>query len=114
MISEHHLQAQCVTWFRLQYPAYRKYLMAFPNAAKRSFSLAARMKKEGMISGVPDLLLAVPNKASSGLFIEMKSEKGKLSDEQVEMIGLLKNYYSVEVINSFDGFTKVVTEYLRK
>jgi len=54
--TESALQSRCVLWFRKQYP--NIILFAIPNAAKRSFALAAKMKKEGMISGIPDLMVA--------------------------------------------------------
>lgn len=83
-ISEHQAQAALVAWAALHettYPELRL-LFAIPNAAKRSFKLAAVMKAEGLKSGVPDLCLPVSRCGYSALFIEMKTEGGKVSDDQ--------------------------------
>lgn len=45
---------------------------------------AGRAKAQGMKAGVYDLLLPVPIGGYHGLFIEMKSEEGRESDDQKE------------------------------
>lgn len=66
-------------------------LFHVPNEAKRSRSVAARLKAEGMKSGVPDLILPVARGVYHGLAIEMKRAKGgKLSDNQAEWVNALK------------------------
>ena len=81
--KESDIQKQCVKWFRLQHRD--KILFAIPNEAKRSFALAAHMKALGLEAGVPDLFLAYPTHPWRGLFIEMKSEKGKCTVSQEKM-----------------------------
>lgn len=44
---------------------------------------AAILKKMGVKRGVPDLFLPVPSGACHGLFLEMKTDAGRVSDEQV-------------------------------
>lgn len=86
--TEHDDQAAVIEWFDHYGPAHGinpKLLMASPNAAKRSYGLAARMKAEGMRAGQPDLFLAHPKLSKfkveptgwyptlfHGLFIELK------------------------------------------
>ena len=43
-----------------------------------------RLRRAGAKSGVHDILLPVPRHKKNGLWIELKSDKGELSDEQVD------------------------------
>lgn len=125
VITESQLQAQCVAWFRTQYP--KIVLFAIPNAAKRSFRLAAKMKREGMVSGIPDLFVAKCKKddfflngtslklvTHTGLFIEMKrTHKDKTTDNQNHYLQKLQDAgYKTAVCHSFEEFVKVTKEYL--
>lgn len=74
--EEHSTQAACVAWFRYQYPSMGKLLFAVPNGGARSKSQGGKLKAEGVLRGVADLLLLVPVGKYHGLCIEMKREKG--------------------------------------
>ena len=72
------------------------------------------MRAEGVQTGVPDLFLAWPGDKSLGLFIEMKSEKGRLTTRQVDQIEILRKAgYRCEICHSLDEFTGVMNEYLK-
>lgn len=76
--SEHQEQVAFVKWFRHQHPKVR--IFAIPNAAKRSYELAAYLKAEGMDTGVPDLYIPEWKQ-----WIEFKRIKGSIiSDDQKE------------------------------
>ncbi len=125
-VTESVLQSQCVAWFRAQYPEI--VIFAIPNAAKRSFSLAARMRKEGMVSGIPDLMVAkmkfetylfeemtVSGPIYGALFIEMKrSDSEKTTANQDYYLQKLQEAgYKTAVCHSFDEFQQTVNEYLK-
>lgn len=127
-VTESALQSQCVAWFRAQYPEI--VIFAIPNAAKRSFALAARMRKEGMVSGIPDLMVARPNTeiirlakdcycignpTYYGLFIEMKRDKSeKPTFNQTYYLAKLQEAgYKTAVCHSFDEFQQTVNDYLK-
>lgn len=86
--TESQEQAAVVSWFDLQYPKLSLHLFAVPNGAwlagssRQRAALVNKMKKEGMRSGVPDLVLAIPRGGYHGLFIEMKRSKGGTVSEQ--------------------------------
>jgi len=110
---ESNLQVACVTWFRLQFPDYQNLLIHVPNGGYRNKREAVNLIKQGVVRGVPDLFLAVPKKGFSGVWIEMKSEKGKLTEHQAEMIEALERVgYIALVIRSLDEFMKLVSNYL--
>ena len=108
---ESKLQTACVRWFRHQYPNYL--LFAIPNGGVRNKAIGGIMKSEGMTAGIPDLFLAHANFFHYGLFIEMKSAKGKLSESQKNVIDKLQLVgYHVEICNSFESFKSVIENYL--
>ena len=81
-------QTQVVEWSRwafkanpVRYP-HLDMLHCSLNGVKLSGTQAKIAKGQGMLSGVPDLFLPVPKNGYHGLFIEMKSEKGRVTENQ--------------------------------
>ena len=113
-MSEHQEQVMLITWFRMQYPKYAKYLWAIPNGGSRHIVAAVKLKAEGVMAGVSDLFLMIPKDGWHGLFIEMKVRGGKLSDSQKEFMGLatLMGYQAV-VCYGFESAKDAITEYLK-
>ena len=110
--NEHYEQSAVIQWFRLAYP--KLIIFAIPNAAKRSPQLANYMKAEGMLAGVADLFLMKPSKTHHGLFIEMKSKTGKLTDQQKYFLEQAKAQgYATCVCFSFEEAQAVITNYLQ-
>lgn len=110
--TEHHLQVECVKWFRL---AHKKdgIIYAIPNGGKRTLTEGAIKRYEGMTVGMPDLHIPVPRKGYGSLYIEMKNGKaGRLSEHQKEVIEQLRNLGNkVEVVRTLDDFMAVVNDY---
>lgn len=113
--SEHDLQTQCVNWFRYTNQSYAKLLFAIPNGSKRSRFERIQALQEGLLSGVPDLYLAVARNGYHGLWIEMKNGKaGKVSDNQAEMIARLREEgYACYVCRTFDEFEDCINNYMK-
>lgn len=80
--KEDDLQKACVTWFRLQYPEPKYLIHHSPNGGKRNAREAGRLKAQGVRAGFPDLIIL---SEYDFICIEMKSEKGTLSDNQKEV-----------------------------
>ena len=105
-------------------------LFSIPNGGGRSGArLGSILKAEGLRPGAPDLCLAVPRLRTnasgcgsiaqvavtghSALFLELKTETGRVSIEQHTMhIELRKQGYRVEVVRSFEAATNIIKEYL--
>lgn len=85
-----------------------------PNGGKRNKATAARLKREGVKAGVPDVFLPVPRGRYHGLFIEMKREKdGRLSQEQKRWLEeLSKMGYKAEVCRGWEEAANMVKGYL--
>jgi len=111
--DEHNLQSACVKWFRLQYRQYAHNLFAVPNGGWRTKSEAGKLKAEGALAGVADLILLKSNRHYGALLIEMKTRIGKQSDSQNAWQALIeKDGYKYVVVRSFEEFQKVIKEYL--
>lgn len=110
---EHRTQKACVWWFRLQYPHLAGLLFAIPNGGARDAVTGRMLKEEGVLAGVADLFLSVPAHGLHGLYIEMKTEKGVVSDKQKEFAdNVIGMGYGWEVCRSADDFRRVVSAYL--
>lgn len=116
--AESSTQIACVKWFRMQFPEYGNLLFSIPNGGKRNVVTAMILKAEGALAGVPDLFLSIPKLDSNlvwthGLYIEMKTDKGKQSEAQKDfMLRVRVHGYQYEVVRSIDEFIKVTKDYL--
>ena len=111
--EEHRIQCACVNWFRLQYPNHATALFAVPNGGRRDRVSGAKLKAEGVLPGVSDLILLLPRGNHHGLLIEMKTESGKQSQAQRDwQRDMVHRGYKYMVIRSIDEFIDRVTDYL--
>jgi hypothetical protein len=102
--SEHFEQRELVKWFRQTFKGVR--IFAIPNGGVRSLSTAAKLKAEGVSSGVPDLCIP-----EWRLWIEMKRVKGgSLSAEQKDWIAYLEGvkYWCIVGKGAEDAKTKIL------
>lgn len=80
--SEDAIQIALMEWISL-HPYISPYIIHIPNEGKRSISFGRKLKKMGMRSGVYDLFIAMPKHGYHGMWLELKSKKGKLSAKQI-------------------------------
>lgn len=111
---EHRLQCGCVRWFALRHPTLRGRLFAVPNGGRRDPTTAARLKAEGVVPGVADLILLKRNARHGALLIEMKTATGRQSEAQKRWQELLcaEGEYKYVVCRSLDDFVREVSAYL--
>ena len=84
-----------------------------PNGGKRNAREAARLKKEGVRAGVPDIFLPVPRKKYNGMYIELKAKVGRLSDNQKWWIERLEQQgYYCQVCYGWEAARNVILSYL--
>lgn len=111
--EEHRIQCACVQWFRYQYPYLRHNLFSVPNGGKRDKVTAAKLKAEGALAGVADLILLLPNRSYGALLIEMKTCKGRQADTQREWQQLIeRDGYKYVVCRSLEDFIREIKYYL--
>lgn len=111
---ESDLQQACVTWFGLTHAALRGLLFAVPNGGWRSEATAARLKREGVVAGVADLLLLAPGAdGAHALCVEMKTDKGRQSPEQMDwQRRVTARGYRYVVCRSLDDFAAAIADHL--
>lgn len=115
--SESQEQQSLVAWWSVVHRTFglpEAALFAIPNGGARSMSTGARLKKEGVRAGVPDLLLAVPAGQSHGLFLEMKRSRGsRIAKAQKETMTLFERLgYQVAVCYGCRDAIAAVEKYL--
>lgn len=115
---EMHIQAQCVAWFWNTYPQYRELYFCVPNENARADSNAitgAIRRASGVIKGVSDTILLVPNGQYICLCVEFKTETGRQSDAQIHWQIKVENVGAkYVVVRSLEQFKKEIREYLSK
>ena len=123
--EEHNLQCACVRWFAYQHPELAGLLVAVPNGGARSKATAGKLKAEGVVAGVADLILLVPQWFSTwrgddgckfaGLCIEIKTKNGRQSPEQKTWQQKVWGQgYEYAVCRSLDDFISTVEGYLNQ
>ena len=107
--SEHNHQIGFLRWFKNRYPDIM--IFAIPNGGKRDISTAKRLKEEGVLKGVPDLM--VPSKK---LFLEFKRAKGGvISKDQEKVIAYLQRVgYTVLICRGAEDGSRQVLDFLKE
>jgi hypothetical protein len=96
----------------MQYPELTCF--AIPNGGFRNKVEAAVMKGEGILPGVADLFLMRSSFDYAGLFIEIKTDKGRQTDAQKKFEkNCALEGYGYEVVRSLDEFIQIINEYLK-
>ncbi len=112
-------QVKFFDWLRYAYPNLRAVSFAIPNGGKRNPREGARLKRQGVTAGAPDIGVFFTIPPYHGLFIEMKAPKveGKskpsVTPAQKQMLTKLNAQgYKAEVCFGFAEAQKVVEEYM--
>lgn len=131
--EESQLQIACVKacdeYFRLKWPEAmvtlkdskkRLYsaspLVATPNERNASIQAGRRMKAMGRRAGYPDLKLEVRRHGYSALYIELKTEKGRVSYNQESWRQHLTSVSGgmFVIVRSLDAFMTVIRNYMEE
>lgn len=115
--NEDKEQMYLIKW--TQQPAIRKaypclkLLFHIPNERKCSPQQGKILKLMGVKKGVPDLFLPVPHGNHTGLWIEMKTDTGKPSEEQLWwQTELLKQGYISTICYGWENASRIIVDYL--
>ena len=115
-MSEADEQIVVVKWANMmasKYPCL-KYLFHIPNGGSRNIAEAANLKRMGVKAGVPDLCLPYPSKGYHGLWIEMKTDKGRQTGSQKEWAEWLNdNGYMAVVCHGYGEAINALEVYLK-
>lgn len=113
--EEHRIQSALFKWARYsaaETPVLRL-MFAIPNGGARDAITGAILKAEGVKPGVPDVFLPVASGPFHGLFIELKSAKGRASPEQREWLTALRERgYATALCHDLGEAIDTVSRYL--
>jgi hypothetical protein len=128
MKYEDRFQMDAMNYLRLKYPTLGKLAWHIANERKTSRARGAKLKRMGVLAGVPDIVIAYPYGGYHGLYIELKAMKltGITDDgtanwvrdtypkpHQKEILQELHEVgYAVDVCWNMEEFRHTVTEYL--
>jgi hypothetical protein len=104
-------QISLMTWVKAMANIYPmlKFVYHTPNGGYRDVRVAAKLKAMGTKAGVWDIFVPLP----TGLFIEMKIGKNKLTTHQHEfMTGLIDYGYKFAVCYSWHEAALVIAEHI--
>jgi hypothetical protein len=112
---ERREQVALIEWARVEerrHPALAL-LYAIPNGGHRHPAVAAKLRAEGVRAGVLDLCLPAARRGYHGLYLEMKSADGKLTDLQKAFrAGVMTENYYVAVCYSATEAIQALRWYL--
>jgi hypothetical protein len=116
--NESRDQQAVVKWWACVCKSYglpERALKAFPLQGRRDARNGARMKAEGMRAGTLDMHLSVARGGYHSLWIENKTIKGVVSDEQKEEIAhLTKEGHCVQVCRHPQETIDAIVKYLNQ
>lgn len=114
--TEEQEQAAVMEWAMLMEKQAPELALLYhcPNGADRHPAVAAKLKKQGVKPGVPDLFLPVARGTAHGLYIEMKRQKGgRVSEDQKAwMEALTQQGYVCVVAHGAEEACDVIWHYL--
>jgi hypothetical protein len=114
-LTEAQHQTALFNWVWLVRNKYPELALLYhvPNGGSRNKIEAANLKRQGVKPGVPDLCLPVPRGQYHGLYIELKTEKGRTSTAQDWWIRELNAQgYFTEVCHGWESAVRVIEWYM--
>lgn len=111
MNLEDKYQCAFVKAFRIQFPDIL--MWHTPNGGMRNIAEAAKFKRMGVLPGIPDVFIAEPRRGKHGMFIELKTEKGAVSEYQKKILPKLEGVgYAVAVCIGWEAALTAAKAYL--
>ena len=115
-VTEAQHQAALCDWWAWACKGYgipEQALAHIPNEGRRSVGYGARLKREGLRPGFPDLGLFAPAHGKNGLFLELKAWGGKIRDGQEEYLEMLRGQgYAAAICYGWEAAKRAITDYL--
>lgn len=111
--NESNEQIAAMDWLRAQHPKIALHTLHIGNERKATYYAGYIMKRMGVLKGASDLFMAWPSGGFHGLFIEVKSTRGKPSPSQIEFIERMRSVgYKAEVCYGADQVISTIKSYL--
>ena len=90
-------------------------LFHVPNGGHRNKTVAAKLKREGVKAGIPDIFLLVPRNGHHGLIIELKAKgRGPTRAQEGWLERFGRRGYLALVCHGFEDAKGTILDYLNK
>lgn len=98
--AEHHAQSAVFSWATMMKGRDPRFalLYAVPNGGQRHALVAAKLKREGVKSGVPDIHLPIAAHGYHSLYVELKVGKNTASPKQQWWLSMLADHGHAAVL----------------
>lgn len=107
---EHELQVVLVQYLKIKKIPF----FAIPNGGQRHLTVAKKLKAEGVLAGVADLFIMIPNSKFNGLFVEVKVKPRTQHKEQKDFQLLAtKQGYAYKLVYSLDELMELIEIYTK-
>lgn len=114
-MTEHEIQKAIIRHCRtmaMVHPQY-SYLFAVPNGGQRDVRVAKKLKAEGVLAGVSDLVVPWATLDYHGAFIEVKTDKGRPSDNQLAFLAeMSRRGYFTAIVYGLEQAVRTIDKYL--
>lgn len=116
-MSEDQLQADCAKWANQNLPKTRGLLWHCPNGG--NITNGSKLTAMGVVAGIADQHLDIPNKHYHGLKLEAKKPgtghrpSSHKPAQRLYMEKVRKTGYCYEIYDSIEDFKKIILEYLK-
>ena len=114
--SEENEQTCLFRWAEFAEVQYEelKLMYHIPNEGKRSRIAGARLKAQGLKSGVPDVCLPTAHGGYIGLYIEMKVKPNKPTENQKQWLRKLREQgHLTAVCYSWEEAKQLIEQYIK-
>tara|TARA_R110002020_G_scaffold466850_1_gene689880 strand:+ start:1950 stop:2312 length:363 start_codon:yes stop_codon:yes gene_type:complete len=111
-MKEQLLQESFVRYISLKYPSTR--YCASLGGIRTTMKQAVKAKQGGYVKGMPDMQIMSARGGFHGLFIELKTDKGRASKHQNEWINdLIAAGYYAEICKGIDQAMDCLDSYMK-
>lgn len=113
--KEHFLQQDCAQWLKkeLYLRGLPQVFYHCPNERKATPAQHNRLKLQGVLSGVSDVVLPLKSEGFCGVYCELKTTTGRPSPEQKQFLkDVAAEGYLALVVNDLATFKACFTKYL--
>jgi len=104
--NEKVFTAACYRWCNNNFPKSRGILFHVPNESATGDAMRMQLASQGVVSGIPDFINWNPQFA-----IELKQEKGVVSDKQKRIHSLWSNHAPVYVCRTAKEFHDIIVKH---
>lgn len=96
-------------WLRWTHPNIVDCVMHIPNERKQNKIWGLVLAHMGVLPGASDLFIAVPRQMFHGMFLEMKTKKGRLTENQKTFLQTMRSqgYQATAAYGSDDAIYQI-------